>query len=120
MRPSPPSRSTSAGTEDVRARKLLDDVHQRLRVAEQQARDLEAELHALERRVALLERGLTAIDPSKEVSPLASVRVGLAAPLALLATAMLFDVGLWPLGLAAGALLLVQVFLVPLLSWRAR
>lgn len=105
---------------DARARRLLDEVNARLVEAHRHARDLEDELRVLERRVAALEHDVSSIDPEQDVSPLASLRVGLAAPLSVLATAGFFDVGAWPLGLVAGLLLLVQVFLVPLLSWRSR
>lgn len=105
---------------DGRARRLLEEVNARLVHAHRQARCLEDELQALERRVAALEHDVSSIDPEKNVSPLASLRVGLAAPLTVLAMAGFFDIGVWPLGLAAGGLLLLQVFLVPLLSWRSR
>jgi hypothetical protein len=74
---------------------------------------LEAELGQLEAALLALEQDVQSIDPGQALSPWPSVRVGLAPPLALLASALFFDGGVWPLGLLALVVAVTQALLLP-------
>lgn len=99
-----------------RPEELIREAEDRLTGASARLTHLEGELSRLEREVEALERDVPAPATSEVVSPWASVRAGLAPPLAMLGAALFFDQGVWPLGLLASVTLLVQVLLLPRLN----
>jgi hypothetical protein len=100
-----------------------------LLIAEAEAR-LEratARLAALEERLARVEVELSQLEhevhderDAVAETPWPSVRLGLAAPLSVLAAALFFDQGVWPLGLLACVVTLVQALTTPGLNRSAR
>ena len=74
-----------------------------------------------ERRVVqldLLERDVSTLHVGGEASVFASLCVGFGPPIAVLGSALFFDTGVWPLGLLAMVIALVQVLLMPWLNRR--
>lgn len=98
-----------------RPEELIREAEDRLTGAGARLTHLEGELTRLEREVEALEHEVPSAT-SDVVSPWASVRAGLAPPLAMLGAALFFDQGVWPLGLLASVSLVVQVLLLPRLN----
>ena len=98
-----------------RPEELIREAEDRLTGAGARLTHLEGALTRLEREVEALERDVPNV-ASDAASPWASVRAGLAPPLAMLAAALFFDQGVWPLGLLASVSLVVQVLLLPRLN----
>ncbi|MBL8921788.1 MAG: hypothetical protein JNJ54_23220 [Myxococcaceae bacterium] len=99
---------------------LVREAERRLAIATGQLEALEAELDKLEVEVERLERGLAERTAPGSLSAWASVRAGLAPPLAALSAGLFFDTGIWPLGLLASLAFLAQVLVFPSLNRSAR
>jgi hypothetical protein len=96
---------------------LIAHAEARLEAAEASLVELNAELDALEAGLAELEADVERLAHSaSSLGPWPSIRVGLAPPLAVLAGALFFDVGVWPLGLLSVVVAGLQVLLLPRLS----
>ena len=95
------------------ADELVRDAERRLADAHRHLTHLEAELDRLEQELATLERDVERIDPTVRPSPGPSLLLGLSPPLTVLAAALLFTGGVWPLGLLASVLAFVQVLVLP-------
>jgi len=95
---------------------LVRDAERRLTEASERLARLEGELARLEAAVASLEADLSQPVPMVASSRWRSLLPGLAVPLAALAAALLFAGGVWPLGLLAGVVTVVQLLLLPWLN----
>jgi hypothetical protein len=97
-----------------------DDVVQqagaRLEAAEQALAGARGELEQLSRQLDAVEADLARLQAQADPGPWPSLRAGMAAPLSVLAAALFFDVGAWPLGLAAVVTFAVQTLQLPLLA----
>ncbi|MCA2978119.1 MAG: hypothetical protein INH41_25445 [Myxococcaceae bacterium] len=97
-----------------------DDVTQeaeaRLLAAERALADARSEREQLSRRLEALEADLAHLQAQSDPGPWPSLRAGMAAPLSVLAAALFFDVGAWPLGLAAVVTVAVQALQLPRLT----
>lgn len=99
---------------------LVQEAERRLAVATGQVEALERDLERLEHDLERLERDLAARVNPGSPSAWASVRAGLAPPLAALSAGLFFDTGVWPLGLLAGLACLGEALLLPSLNRSAR
>ncbi len=95
------------------ADELVRDAERRLADAHRHLTRLEGELDRLELELSSLERDVERIDPTVGPSPVPSFLLGLSPPLTVLAAALLFTGGVWPLGLLASVLAFVQVLVLP-------
>lgn len=95
------------------ADELVRKAEGRLVDAHRHLTHLEGELERLEQELSSLERDVRRIDPSARPSPAPSFLLGLSPPLTVLAAALLFNGGVWPLGLLASVLAFVQVLVLP-------
>ncbi len=98
------------------ADELVREAEQRLAAAHRHLAHLETELDRLERELSTLEHDVERIDPTAPSSPWPSFLLGLSPPLTVLAAALLFTGGAWPLGLLASVLAFVQVLVLPRLN----
>lgn len=95
---------------------LVRDAERRLVEANRHLTHLEGELERLEKELSVLERDVDRIDPAAPSSPWPSFLLGLSPPLTVLAAALVFNGGVWPLGLLASVLAFVQVLVLPRLN----
>ena len=95
------------------ADELVQDAERRLEAADRHLTHLEADLARLEKELSTLEQDVERIDPSERSSPWPSFLLGASPPLTVLAAALLFSGGVWPLGLLANVLAFVQVLVLP-------
>jgi hypothetical protein len=98
---------------------LVRDAERRLEEAMRRLAALERDLEGLEAEVQRLERDLAGRPAPAALSPWASVRAGVALPLAALSAGLFFDTGVWPLGLVACVAFLVGAVALPLLNSRS-
>jgi len=92
---------------------LVGEAERRVVEANRDLTHLEAELERLENELSVLERDVGRIDPTARVSPWPSFLLGLSPPLTVLAAALFFIGGVWPLGLLACVMASVQVLVLP-------
>ena len=96
---------------------LIAQAEARLDAADAALAEVNAELDALEAGLVVLEHDVVRLERSaSSLGPWPSIRAGLAPPLAVLAAALFFDVGVWPLGLLSVVVAGVQALLLPRLS----
>lgn len=99
---------------------LVRQAEARLDAATRQLTGLERDLGELEAQLHRLETDLAGVTAPPALSPWASVRAGLAPPLAALSAGLFFDTGVWPLGLLACVAGVAEALLLPLLNRSAR
>ncbi|MCU0697668.1 MAG: hypothetical protein MUC96_14170 [Myxococcaceae bacterium] len=95
---------------------ILREAEARLDAADRGLAEVHRELDVLIAELDELERDMDRIDVSMALGPWASIRAGLAPPLSVLAAALFFDVGAWPLGLVSTLTAAVQALLLPRLT----
>lgn len=95
---------------------LVRAAEQRLDEANAHLDDLERDLTRMERELAQLEHDVSTLHVGGEASIFGSLCVGFGPPVAVLGAALFFDTGVWPLGLLAVVIALVQVLLMPWLN----
>jgi len=97
---------------------LVQSAERRLDEANAHLDLLERDLTRMERELDLLEHDVSTLHLGGETSVFGSLCDGFGPPVAVLGAALLFDTGVWPLGLLAVVIALVQVLLMPWLNRR--
>lgn len=97
---------------------LVQAAERRLDEATAHLEHLESDLTRMERELGQLERDVSTLHVGGETSVFGSLCVGFGPPVAVLGAALFFETGVWPLGLLAIVIALVQVLLMPWLNRR--